>query len=1165
MLPYLLSSATLTLCLLFSFADASCSASDQISIDCGSTATSIELDGREWLGDHGCPRSSFLSIKGQSAVSASATGELWQNIDSVPYRSARISVSQFSYYFQLNPGQKFIRLHFNPSSYYGDKRFKDLFTVEAGPFILLRNYSPSMTAHALGQDTFAKEFCITIQENQPLSIVFTPAAATSPSRDKFYAFINGIEILSVPSAYQWQKSIVYIDNTTGLELVHQHSIRRDFDDVRGMFGMWATIHKEKENEKNITWNVTVDVGFSYLVRFHFCELGMKLAEALRKDIILGINHEIFITGADILDDREDKGIPLYKNYMVTVKGNKPEVNRNILISLHSKDVIAWGGSGILEGFEIFKLSNEANSLAGPASNSWPPTQESPSWTFQSLFSFLGYRNSVATAAIVLICLLNIITNKLLRTWEFNSCEEENRLPIKGKQPLCRFSLREILSATDYFYEGFVIGKGGFGIVYKGFIDDRKQSVAIKRLKADSSQGKHEFWTEVETLSVLQHVNLVSLIGYCNELREMILVYEYLPSGTLADHLYKFGRKNKICFPLSWKQRLKICIGVGRGLDYLHTGHGIIHRDIKTSNILLDENFVPKVSDFGLAKIESQGELQRQASIKGTIGYLDPDYLKTCALTMKSDTYSFGVLLLEVLCGKPAVDNGADEDKRILTMWAQDYISKGEFHEIIDPYLTEEISHDSLTTFVRVAERCLHDEPKKRPAIAHVIINLEFALEQQENGKTLSLNGLVCVPNAFPCTQKAQQDDANALLQNVRDSVADDKAQQGDANSMLPNEIASVADDVVQQDNRDYLEPDKIAGTADALPCTDQIQKESPKPLLHNMITNMLTCNDKTIVLSRSTEHSTYLAKEHLSSKVISAGKKDGRKTITNNLLRMWPWYALRNTAKQSKDTGSISNPVPTLHGMSTMALKGSASFRNRINRADYDFRNARIPTLHVFAFSELKTITKHFSNVIGEGGFGTVHRGCFDKKCGGGKGNCGSCVAVKRMKDNAYQGINEWQNEVEFLGLFSHPNLVELLGYCQKEEERYLVYEYMPRSSLDLHLYKSNGGTCVEPLGWNDRIKILFDVACALAYLHESGNNVIHRNVKSATILLDQSNHAKLSGFGFAKWGPVDDFSHVSTRVMGTNCYAAPDYVSTGFIIQLFIQQHQKHVLGKMD
>ncbi|KAJ0488419.1 putative protein kinase RLK-Pelle-CrRLK1L-1 family [Helianthus annuus] len=318
--------------------------------------------------------------------------------------------------------------------------------------------------------------------------------------------------------------------------------------------------------------------------------------------------------------------------------------------------------------------------------------------------------------------------------------------------LCRqFTLSEIQLATRNFDELLVIGCGGFGKVYKGTIyEPNLLAAAIKRLDSTSNQGASEFWAEVNMLSNLRHCHLVSFIGYCNDGLEMILVYEYMSNGTLEDHLHR--RQT----PLSWVQRLTICIGAARGLDYLHTGtgikHGLVHRDVKSSNILLHNSWEAKISDFGLSKIcpKNQQTTHVNTVVKGTFGYLDPDYFYTGKLTRKSDVYAFGVVLFEVLCGKRAVDTTIDEEHWGLARWAQDSIKEGRLKQIVDTNIRETLSTKCLKDYARLADRCLHSHPKKRPTMAEIVAGLESILASQEKAnKTLHGGGMTIFGKRVP--------------------------------------------------------------------------------------------------------------------------------------------------------------------------------------------------------------------------------------------------------------------------------------------------------------------------------------------------------------------------------------------------------------------------------
>ncbi|KAL7251124.1 hypothetical protein ACSBR1_013036 [Camellia fascicularis] len=288
--------------------------------------------------------------------------------------------------------------------------------------------------------------------------------------------------------------------------------------------------------------------------------------------------------------------------------------------------------------------------------------------------------------------------------------------IKSEYSCRCFSLAEIQSMTNNFNEELVIGIGGFGKVYKGFIDNSATAVSIKRLKAESNQGAEEFWNEVKMLSKLRHTHLVSLIGLCSDCKEMILVYEYMARGTLADHLYKTSRNQTeiSTFHFTWEQRLNVCIGAARGLDYLHSGtdQSFIHRDVKTTNILLDENCVAKISDFGLSK----GSTSNSATHVST--------------------------KVKVLCGRPPVDTRLEEEEISLILWAQRHIKKGKVDRIIDRSLIGQITPQSLKYFVEVAYNCLHTGSKERPTMAEVVGTLDLALLSQRKGQSGGIIGKV---------------------------------------------------------------------------------------------------------------------------------------------------------------------------------------------------------------------------------------------------------------------------------------------------------------------------------------------------------------------------------------------------------------------------------------
>ncbi|XP_059667709.1 proline-rich receptor-like protein kinase PERK3 isoform X2 [Cornus florida] len=287
-----------------------------------------------------------------------------------------------------------------------------------------------------------------------------------------------------------------------------------------------------------------------------------------------------------------------------------------------------------------------------------------------------------------------------------------------------FTVSEIEDATSNFEKK--VGSGGFGVVYYGKLKDGKE-IVVKVLTSNSFQGKQEFLNEVSLLSRIHHRNLVQFLGFCQEEGKSILVYEFMHNGTLKEHLYgPLTRERSI----NWIKRLEIAEDAAKGIEYLHTGcvPSIIHGDLKTSNIVLDKNLRAKVSDFGLSKLAVDGASHVSSIVRGTVGYLDPEYYISQQLTEKSDVYGFGVILLELISGHEAISNESfGVNCRNIVQWAKLHIESGDIQGIVDPCLCLEYNDLTMWKIAKKALMCVHPHGHMRPSISEVIKEIEVAI------------------------------------------------------------------------------------------------------------------------------------------------------------------------------------------------------------------------------------------------------------------------------------------------------------------------------------------------------------------------------------------------------------------------------------------------------
>ncbi|KAL8238927.1 hypothetical protein R6Q59_015494 [Mikania micrantha] len=806
----------------------------------------------------------------------------------------------------------------------------------------------------------------------------------------------------------------------------------------------------------------------------------------------------------------------------------------------------------------------------------------------------------------------------------------------------KIQMKSIVTATNNFDPTSVIGCGGFGRVYRGELSlpNGPITVAFKKLDRRLGQGNTEFWREIMMLSRYKHENLISLMHYAIEGDEMILVHEYASRGSLDRYLTN-------ATTLTWMQRLKICVGVARGLHFLHdpksTQQRVLHRDIKSANILLDENWTAKVSDFGLSKLgpANQPHSYLISQVVGTPGYCDPLYLELGFLSKESDVYSFGVVLFEILCGRLCYEQRNHELTEILVPnWRRSY-DENRLDEIILSDLKDQMDPGSMESFSAIAYHCVKKAHEERPTMAEIVKELELSLKLQMSFMKdfdhlkIQMKDIVTATNNFDptsvigCGGFGRVYRGEISFPNGPITLAFKKLDHrlGQGNTEFWKEIMMLSrykhenlislmhyavegDEMIlvyEYASRGSL--DRYLSNASTLTWTQRLKicvgvaqglhflhdpKSTQQRVLHRDIksANILLDENWTAKVSdfglsklgpANQTHSYlishtvgtpgycdplywelgFLSKE---SDIYSFGVvlfeilcgrlcyEQRNHELTEILVPKWRRSYDENRLdeiilrclKDQMDPGSLETFSAIAYRCVKKAREDRPILAEIVEKLEFsliqqmsfmkDFDHLKIQ------MKDIVTATNNFdpTSVIGCGGFGRVYRGELSLP------NGPITVAFKKLDRRLGQGNAEFWKEIMMLSRYKHENLISLMHYAIEGDEMILVYEYASRGSLDRYL------TNARALAWTQRLKICVGVARGLHFLHDlksTQQRVLHRDIKSANILLDENWTAKVSDFGLSKLGPANQaHSYLTSHAVGTPGYCDPLYWELGFL-----------------
>uniref|UniRef100_A0A6N2LPI2 non-specific serine/threonine protein kinase n=1 Tax=Salix viminalis TaxID=40686 RepID=A0A6N2LPI2_SALVM len=755
---------------------------------------------------------------------------------------------------------------------------------------------------------------------------------------------------------------------------------------------------------------------------------------------------------------------------------------------------------------------------------------------------------------------------------FDGNSPENIEEVK-LEPLFKLQLLE--TATNNFDVSNKLGQGGFGAVYRGKLPDG-QEIAVKRLSRTSGQGLEELMNEVVVISKLQHRNLVRLLGCCVEGEEMMLVYEYMPNKSLDAFLFDSLRKER----LDWERRFSIINGICRGLLYLHRDSRlrIIHRDLKPGNILLDHELNPKISDFGLARIFGGNEVNT-TRVVGTFGFMPPEYLMEGRFSEKSDVFSFGVLLLQIVSGKRNDHFYGNEHGLSLIGFAWKVWNEGDITAFVDPPISDPCFVVEIFRCIQIGLLCVQELANDRPVVSTIISMLNSEIVNLPTPKKPAYVERQSILDTEPITQDQKINSIN----NV--TISDVYEKNRDMKAVISTTVVSGAIIIVvgavfwwrwmakyrerkRESERILLQRRKegypIIFNGNSIQESMNQVKFQELPLFKLQI--LIAATDNFDAANKLGEGGFGLAYrgnlpdgQVVAVKRLSRASGQGQEEFMNEVVVISELQH-RNLVRLLGCCVEGDEKMLVYEYMPNRSLDASLFDKNRnlkviismsvIGGATAIFICVFFSWKWMATHREKKVRSKETLSLKTRGAQATVFDGNlpenvkevkleplfklqvletatnnFDisKKLGqGGFGAVyrgtlpdGQEIAVKRLSRTSGQGLEELMNEVVVISKLQHRNLVRILGCCVEGEEMMLVYEYMPNKSLDAFLFDS---LRKERLDWERRFSIINGICRGLLYLHrDSRLRIIHRDLKPSNILLDHELNPKISDFGLAR------------------------------------------------